>query len=112
MDHNFSHQHHSNLPPASTHNYHQHTPSSSHPPSYHQTAHHNNHPTRQDSPYLPKVSTVCPKHGNTAYQNGNPLKKMVAVEKPAEPPEKPKDKDTKEIMKKRRERAICIVRQF
>ena len=116
MDHSFPHRlQPPNLHPPTNHSYHHHPSPASHPPSYHQTTHthtpqHESHTARQDSPYLPKLSTVCPKHGNTSIRNGNPLKKMLAVEKPAAPPNKPKDKDTKEIMKKRRERAICIVR--
>ena len=71
---------------------------------------HENQTIRQEPPYLAPVSTLCPKHGNASVRNENPLKKMLGVEKPSDSTAKPKVKDTKEIMKKRRERAICIVR--
>ena len=61
------------------------------------------HP-RHPPPPLPLTSTKCPRHGI--------LEKKLAVENSAlssKLPARSRVKDTKEIMKKRRERAICVV---
>ena len=52
----------------------------------------------------PPPSPKCPRHGNNEQKF---LEKTMAGL--GRSPNKPKMKDTKEIMKKRRERAICVV---
>ena len=78
---------------------------STHPPTYYPQSH---YPPSHETGYPHHLSTVCPKHGNASIKNDG-HRKMLSVEKPVEPPPASKEKDTKEIMKKRRERAICIV---
>ena len=91
------------------HHHHYHLSPSSHPPTYHHSPQTLTHDTLNQTTVPPELSTVCPKHGNTSIRRENPIKRMLGVEKPVLPSNKPKEKDTKEIMKKRRERAICIV---
>ena len=114
--------------PSSNHHHHYHISPSAHPTAYHlnhssqplhqssQSLHHSapniheNHSVQHESPIHPPVSTICPRHGNNSLRNGSSEKKMLGVEPPAaSKPTQPKERDTKEIMKKRRERAICIV---
>ena len=58
------------------------------------------HPSHPPPP-LPSSSAKCPRHGTQD--------KKVAVEATLRSPVRSRVKDTKEIMKKRRERAICVV---
>ena len=117
--------------PTSNHHHHYHLSSSAHPTTYNlnhtsQTLHrssqslhhstpniHENQGVHHESPIHPPVSTICPRHGNNTTRNGSSKKKILGMDPPATlKSTKPKEKDTKEIMKKRRERAICIVSIF
>ena len=110
-----------------THHHHYRLSPPAHPTAYHlnhssQTLHrssqslhhstpniHENKGVKHDSPIHAPVSTICPRHGNNSLRNGTTEKKALGVEQPkTSTTTKPKERDTKEIMKKRRERAICI----
>ena len=92
------------------HNHHEHHHSA---PNIHENF--NSIPTPQppqpthDPPNLP-VMPKCPRHGlsekgSVSTNNHNPTSISLSNKNGS----KPKVKDTKEIMKKRRERAICVV---
>ena len=74
---------------------------------------------RHDSPSLPDSASAmacCPKHGNGSMvaksKERNSLKQLLTLENPLLTGlnrEKKKKQDPKDVMKKRREKAICIV---
>ena len=108
------HQHHYCLsPPAhpTTHHLNHNSQTLHHrSPSLHHSSPniHDSKGVNHDSPVHAPVSTICPRHGNNYNRNGITEKKIVEHKQPSAT----KQKDTKEIMKKRRERAICIVSFF
>ena len=109
-----THHHHYRLsPPAHSSTHHlNHSSQTLHRSSqslHHSTPNiHENKSVNHDSPSHASVSTICPRHGNNSIRNGSTEKKIVEQQQPSTVT-KPKERDTKEIMKKRRERAICIV---
>ena len=112
------HHHHYNLspPPHPAPHHVNHSPQTLHRSS--QSLHHSapniheNKGLKHESPVHAPVSTICPRHGNNSIRNGNAERKTSVAEQAPQITAlaKPKERDTKEIMKKRRERAICIVR--